>query len=90
MKTTIDRAGRVVIPKRIRQATGIVPGSAVEIEVREGEVVVRPPTIGVRLEKRGRLTVLVPEAEVPPLTKEMVENMIRDLRERRLEEEEEI
>jgi len=27
MRTTIDRAGRLVVPKKIREAAGILPGS---------------------------------------------------------------
>ena len=40
--TTIDRFGRVVIPKQIRQELGLVPGSQVEIVERDHEVVVSP------------------------------------------------
>jgi AbrB family looped-hinge helix DNA binding protein len=46
MQTTIDRAGRVVIPKPIRDALGLGPETEVEITIDGG---------GVRLEPvRGR------------------------------------
>jgi AbrB family looped-hinge helix DNA binding protein len=32
MKATIDRFGRIVLPKKIRDIHGLSPGSAVEIE----------------------------------------------------------
>ncbi len=38
MKTTIDRAGRVVIPKAIRDRAGLTPGSEVEIAEDNGEI----------------------------------------------------
>lgn len=42
MATTITQKGQVTIPKRIRDALGIDPGTQVEFEVnKEGEVVLR-------------------------------------------------
>jgi AbrB family looped-hinge helix DNA binding protein len=38
METTIDRAGRVVIPKPIRDAAGLKPGAALSIEYRDGRI----------------------------------------------------
>ena len=42
MRTTIDKAGRVVIPVAIREAAGLAPGTELEITVDE---------TGVRLER---------------------------------------
>lgn len=41
MKTTIDRAGRLVIPKALRLEIGLVPGS-VEIVVEGNALRIRP------------------------------------------------
>ena len=38
---TVTSKGQVTIPKEIRNALGIVPGSEVEFELEEGEVVLR-------------------------------------------------
>src|SRR5262245_35417240 len=38
MKTTIDRAGRVVIPKAIRDRAGLKPGTELEIAEDNGEI----------------------------------------------------
>ena len=35
MKTTIDRAGRVVIPLALRQRAGFEPGTELEVEIDE-------------------------------------------------------
>ena len=32
MRTTVDRFGRIVVPKEIRDRHGLIPGSGVEIE----------------------------------------------------------
>ena len=54
MRTTIDRAGRVVIQAAIRERAGLTPGS--EIEVVEDELGVRLQRVaaGPRLVKIGR------------------------------------
>ena len=41
MKTTIDRFGRIVVPKQLRKHLGLAPGVEVEIDEREQEIVIR-------------------------------------------------
>jgi AbrB family looped-hinge helix DNA binding protein len=38
MKSTIDKAGRVVIPAAIRARAGLEPGTELEIRFEDGEV----------------------------------------------------
>jgi AbrB family looped-hinge helix DNA binding protein len=73
MKTTIDSAGRLVIPKEIRQQSGIKPGTPLEIRLREGCIEIEPAPLRIRLERRGRLLVAVPHERVPSLTADIVE-----------------
>lgn len=56
MRTTIDKAGRVVIPKALRDALGLVPG---EVElVRDGAGLRIEPVVGRgATERRGRLVI---------------------------------
>lgn len=42
METTLDRFGRVVIPKEIRDALGLKPGELLKIEQTDDEVVLKP------------------------------------------------
>jgi AbrB family looped-hinge helix DNA binding protein len=42
MKTTLDRFGRVVVPKEIRDRLGLLPGTEIEIDEKGGEVVLKP------------------------------------------------
>jgi AbrB family looped-hinge helix DNA binding protein len=60
MRTTIDKAGRVVIPAGIRERAGLTAGA--EIEVTEDELGVRLQRVaaGPRLVKVGRRLVARP------------------------------
>jgi AbrB family looped-hinge helix DNA binding protein len=82
MKTTIDRAGRLVVPKKIREAAGISPGSELRIRVADGRIEIEPAPLEVRLVKRGRLTVAVPRRRVLPLTEETVRGTLDRVRRR--------
>jgi AbrB family looped-hinge helix DNA binding protein len=82
MKTTIDRAGRLVLPKPIREAAGISPGSELTIRVVDGRVEIEPAALEVRLVKRGSLTVAVPRKPVPRLTQRGVAETLATVRRR--------
>jgi len=60
MRSTIDRAGRVVIPAAIRDRAGFAPGS--ELEITEDELGVRIQRVapGPKLVKVGRRLVARP------------------------------
>ena len=82
MKTTIDRAGRLVVPKKIREAAGIGPGSELTIRVADGRIEIEPAPLEVRLVKRGSLTVAVPRKRTTPLTEDAVDRTLDRLRRR--------
>ncbi len=84
----MDRAGRLVVPKKIRDEAGISPGSELTIRVADGRIEIEPAPLEVRLVKRGRLTVAVPRNRVPPLTDEIVGRTLDRLRRRGIGEEE--
>lgn len=42
MRTTVDRFGRVVVPKSMRERLGLRAGTAIEIEETEGRISLRP------------------------------------------------
>ena len=60
MRTTIDKAGRVVIPSAIRERAGLGPGTELEITVDDFGVRLEPVAAGPRLVKVGRRTVARP------------------------------
>ncbi|HEV8346494.1 MAG TPA: AbrB/MazE/SpoVT family DNA-binding domain-containing protein [Vicinamibacterales bacterium] len=60
MRTTIDKAGRVVIPAPIRERAGLTPGA--QLEITEDELGIRLERVaaGPRLVKVGRRLVARP------------------------------
>jgi len=40
--TAVEAKGRVVIPAKVRKQLGIKPGTELEVNVREGGIVMRP------------------------------------------------
>lgn len=42
METTLDRFGRIVIPKKVRDDLGLSPGSVLKLEERDEEIVLKP------------------------------------------------
>ena len=80
MRTTIDRAGRLVIPKRMRDELGVGDGGELEIELVDDVITLSPPTVPKRLEERGGRAVIVPDGDIPALTDDVVRDTIDDLR----------
>jgi AbrB family looped-hinge helix DNA binding protein len=83
MKTTIDEAGRLVIPREIRREAGLKPGSALEVRWRDGRIEIEPEPLPVKLVRKGRLLVAVPRGKVGVLRAEAVEQTRRALRRER-------
>jgi AbrB family looped-hinge helix DNA binding protein len=57
MRTTIDKAGRLVIPRRIREGIGLADGGEVEVEL-DGAGVRIEPVAGTALRESGGLLVI--------------------------------
>ena len=72
MLVTIDAAGRVVIPKSIRESLGLTGGRTIEVREREGVIEIEPAATAMRLVKRNGRLVAVPDRELPPLTDDVV------------------
>ena len=83
MKTTIDRAGRIVIPKEVRREAGIQAAIAVEVRCQDGRIEIEPAPIRVTLVRRGRLPVAEPPKSTPRLSGRTVESPLAAVRGRR-------
>jgi AbrB family looped-hinge helix DNA binding protein len=80
MVATIDSAGRIVIPKRLREELHFRPGQKLELSAVDGRLEIEHPTTPIRLEKRGERLVAVADREMPPLTAEMVRETLEQIR----------
>ena len=67
MNATIDRAGRLVVPKPIREAAHLRPGTQVRFRLAEGRVEIEPVPMTVTLERSGSFVVAVPAEQHPPV-----------------------
>lgn len=83
MTTTIDHAGRLVIPKDIRRESGIEPGMPLEVRWEKGAIAITPAPLPVKLERKGRLLVAVPTEGAPRLSADTVERTRKALRKER-------
>lgn len=80
MRTTIDRAGRLVVPKALRDRVGLEAGTEVEVTERGGELVLKPVGPVIRLEeRRGRRVFVTDEPDVS-FTNDDVRDLIDESR----------
>ena len=62
METTIDRFGRVVIPKHVREGLGLEAGESLVIEEQSEGILLRPAREGAPLKRKGRVLVFAGRA----------------------------
>ena len=80
MQTTIDAAGRIVVPKRLRDELQLQPGQSLEIAARDGRLEIEVPPTPMRLERRDGRLVAVPDEPLPTLTATEVRDALERLR----------
>jgi AbrB family looped-hinge helix DNA binding protein len=80
MRTAIDSAGRVVIPKPLRDALGLTAGQPLEIAERDGRLEIVPAPTPMRLVDRGNGVVAVADVDMPPLTADLVRDTLERTR----------
>jgi AbrB family looped-hinge helix DNA binding protein len=80
MVTAIDRAGRIVIPKALRDRLGLVPGRRLSIRERDGRVEIEPAPTAMTLVRRRGGPVAIPDRDLPPLTDDIVRATIESTR----------
>lgn len=80
MKASIDRLGRVVVPKAIRDKLQLRGGETLEINERDGLIEMRPAASEVQIVETPEGPVAAPLDDVPPLTDELVRDVLEQTR----------
>ena len=76
MKAMLDAAGRIVIPKPLRQALGLRAGQALEIRAGDGRLEIEIAPTPMQLKKRGKGLIAVPKDVFGGLFKSVVFGVI--------------
>ncbi len=81
MRTTIDSAGRVVIPQQLRHAAALEAGQEIEIIERDGRIEIEPISAPMELvERDGFLAAEVTGTDVATLTADEVRDILERTR----------
>jgi AbrB family looped-hinge helix DNA binding protein len=80
MITTIDSAGRIVVPKALRQALDLKPGQPLEIRAGDGRLEIDIVPTPLTLKKSGKNVAAVPMTELPKLTADQVRETLYRVR----------
>ena len=76
MDTTIDRAGRLVVPKAIREAAQLHPGTRVRFRVLDSCVEIEPVPAEVTFRRSGTSLIAVTKSDGKILTTADVERTL--------------
>ena len=68
MQIVVDAAGRIVIPKQVRDRLGITPGTTLELDELGDHVELRPAGREVWIDRSGQRPVARTAADAPRLT----------------------
>ena len=82
MKTTIDKAGRVVIPASLRARAGLSPGTELSVVWDDNAIRLVPSAPGPRIERVGKRLVARPRVEARKLPKIDVAKLVEEERNR--------
>jgi AbrB family looped-hinge helix DNA binding protein len=80
MRTTIDRAGRLVIPKALRERLRLLAGGEVDITERDGVIEIVAAPASVELTETADGLVATPLSPLPPLTDDELFSTIERVR----------
>jgi AbrB family looped-hinge helix DNA binding protein len=82
MKTTIDKAGRVVIPAAVRARAGLMPGTELDVLIEDASIRLVRFAPGPRLERVGKRLLARPQADRRKLPKVDVAKLVEEERNR--------
>jgi AbrB family looped-hinge helix DNA binding protein len=76
----MDAAGRIVVPKPLREELGLRAGQVLKVRARDRRIEIHPVAAPVQLVERGGLLVAEPEEPLPPLTAQQVRATLEGIR----------
>lgn len=82
MNVAIDKAGRIVVPKALRDQLDLAPGTVLEVRVRNGVLELEPASTPMRLVRRGKGLVATTDEPLPRIGVEDVCAVTASLRRR--------
>ena len=77
---TIDRAGRLVIPKALRDELGIESGQPLRASVHDGRLEIEPEPFDAELVEVDGVIVITPREPVTPTSRDEVRSIIESVR----------
>ncbi len=80
MRTTIDAAGRIVVPKSVRDALNLSAGRAIDVIYVDGRIEIELAPAEVEVSAEDGLPVVRPVDPLPPLTDELVRDTLDSTR----------
>lgn len=85
MTVPIDRAGRIVLPRDVRQELAIKPGDTFKVSIQGSSVTLTPNKEATGFVRKGRALVFSTVGD-QTLNKEEVNSILKDSRDERLEQ----
>ena len=80
MRAAIDRSGRIVIPKPIRDRLRLVGGEELEVEERDGVIEIRPAPVAVEIVVDDDVPVARAVEPVVAVNDEVVRDVLESVR----------
>ena len=80
MKTTIDAAGRIIVPKAVRDALRLTAGQQLDIVVADGAMEIHIPVTPMTLVETASGPVAQADVPLPVLTAEVVRDVLESVR----------
>jgi AbrB family looped-hinge helix DNA binding protein len=80
MRTTIDAAGRIVVPKLIRDELGLSAGTELDLRVVDRRIEIDVPATPMRLVEHEHGVVAVADRDMPTLTSDLVRETLERVR----------
>lgn len=77
---TVDRSGRLVVPKALRDELGIQPGQPLRASAHDGRLEIEPVPLEADLVDVDGVLVITPRAPVAPMSREDVRALIESVR----------